>query len=155
MPEWSVYDWNSVPSRQTGNAGRVHPQAWQTGFQLDSPPSAYQRTASRSYLRQAALSVYFGLQEGKGIWSIPADNSADIPVSFQMFPTTVHKAMLVPTLTILQSVVPAAVVVFVAIGLHCLGPGAVWEVTLVLGVCGTCYRQTDRQTQWDGDGQRD
>ena len=58
--------------------------------------------------------------------------------------------MLVPTLTILQSVVPAAVVVFVAIGLHCLGTGAVWEVTLVLGVCGTCYRQTDRQTDTMG-----
>ena len=86
MPEWFVYDWSSVPSRQTGNAGRVHPQVWHTGFQLDSPPSAYQRTASRSYLQQAALSVYFGLQEIKGIWSIPADNSADIPVSFQMFP---------------------------------------------------------------------
>ena len=91
MPEWSVYNWNLVPSRQTGNAGRVHLQAWRTGFQLDSQPSAYQRTAARSYLRQAALSVYFGLQESKEIWSILADNSADIPVSFQMFPTTVHK----------------------------------------------------------------
>ena len=63
--------------------------------------------------------------------------------------------MLVPTLTILQSVVPAAVVVFVAIGLHCLGTGAVWEVTLVLVVCGTCYRQTDRHNRIEMDREID